>query len=233
MHQPARMFREALEELHTLDGVTYLDAAPRRGLVLSRARPLYRTRAAGEPPARPAFRRAPHRERPRAAQIFRLAGAAEILHGVRALLQSATRPRSSRNASRNSCCSMRSFPIRCTSPSIGCAMRWRMWRRARRRSAARRASVWPDGSKATVDFGQIDELMAARSARSSPTSRGNANRSTKPSMPPTSPMARRRCCDQFPLPPGERVRERGYQVGRSRKMAAMRRRVRLLSKPRC
>ncbi len=55
VHQPAIFFREILEDLFTLGGVTY-DLASWRRLALHRAWPLHRTRATCQPIARYPFR---------------------------------------------------------------------------------------------------------------------------------------------------------------------------------
>ena len=121
VHQPARVFRESLEELQTLEGVTFstlrhgegwhfleLGRYIERAQLVSRLLDIHfgvdcaRLRGAAA-----------------AAEISRLAGALEILHGVRALLQRIHCCDQAGAHRGVSCCSIRSFPIRSNSPSTG------------------------------------------------------------------------------------------------------------------
>ena len=193
VHQPARLFRETLDELHALEGVTYSTLSHGEGWyflnwaaissgrsLLGRLLDLHFGAAQGG--AR--------------AQIFRLAGAAEILHRLRALYQALHRldpPAEDRR-------------VPAVRPEFPHSIRFSVDRMTEalarvapgappaRRAACERLA---GRLKASVDFGQIDELMPAASPPSSPTSRSNASRSTRRcvyTLVLSSPIdARRRC----------------------------------------
>ena len=144
VHQPARLFRETLEELHTLEGVTYstlshgegwyfleLGRHIERAQLVSRLLDLHFGAAADGGYV--------------AAKIFRLAGAAEILHGLRALLQSLHRRDPAREDRRVPAVRRGVSPFRALfgRPHVRCAGACCAGRAAAR--AAPRASGWPGG----------------------------------------------------------------------------------------
>ncbi len=156
VHTPARLFREALEDMHALEGVTYSTLSHGEGWYFLELGPPYRAGAAVGPAAGHPFQRGP--ESRKQSQIFRLAGVAEILHRVRALYQALHRLHPAAE-DRGVPAVRRGIPPlhlllggpHVRSPGAGGA--------GRAAGAARGGGTAAGRLKSAVDFGQVDELM--------------------------------------------------------------------------
>ena len=195
---PPRVFRESLEDLHTLGGRHLFDPAPRRRLALSRARPLHRARAARQPPARHPFRR-------RRAGLCRPPPPPKYFDWL-VLLKFCTafEPYCKEYTAAIRPEQIARVPAVRRGVSAFGALRGRPGRRCAGPRRARRAAGAPRRVRTSGRTAQgrgrfrPDRRTDRRLDRRVPgrTSPSNASRSTTRSMRRISPMARRRCCEK-------------------------------------
>ena len=182
------LFREALEEMHALEGVTYSTLSHGEGWYFLELGKLYRAGAAAGPAAGCPFRASRRRVQPKYFDWLVLLKFCTAFEPYTKLYTASIRPQKSREFLLFDA-GIPPFHLFLGGPGERSAGPCRAGRAAGRRAAVERLAGRLKAARRFRPDRRID--VRRRSTSFSPTSPGNARRSTKPSSRPTSPMARK------------------------------------------